>query len=58
MTIIRLLTPTFGLGQTSISSPILVRGGQMMARWNRLTKGSSFLPSGMGQEQLQKIIIC
>ena len=58
MTIIRPGTSTFGLGQTSISLPILVRRGQTISHWNRLTKGSSFLPSGRGQEQLQKINIC
>ena len=53
MTIIRPLPPTFGLGQTSIASPILVRWWQMMARWNRLIKGS-FLPPGRGQKQIEK----
>ena len=53
------LTPTFGLGQTSTASLLLARWWQMMARWNRLTKGSCFhLPPGRGQKQIQRLIIC
>ena len=58
MDIIRPGTAIFGLDQTSIASPILVRWGQTMARWNRQIKRESYFPHNRGQEQLQKIIIC
>ena len=54
ITINQPLTPTFGLGQTSIASPILFCWWQTMARWNRLTNESCFGPFSRGQTQLRK----
>ena len=48
------LIPTFGIGQSSISLPILIRWRQTIARWNCLGKMICFGPSGRGQTHLQK----
>ena len=58
MTIIWSLTATFGLGQSSISSPILIRRRQTIARWNCISKADSFWAFYQGETQLQQIIIC
>ena len=58
ITRIRPWTLSFGPVQTSIASPILVRWQQMMARWNRLTKGKSFLAIWQGSGTITKISIC